>query len=116
MPSEWLAGGRAGGRVVLWLGRDGAAVALAEQPAASPMDFTGWVMHNFIYLDPAGVPDDAELEAWLHRAIVTAVTFTLTESARAWPPGPIEGREKAKASARFPPRGGACISQVHKSR
>jgi TfoX/Sxy family transcriptional regulator of competence genes len=70
----FLVGGRmcagvVGGQVVLGLGRDGAAAALAEHAAASPMDFTGRVMHNFIYLDPAGVPDDAELEEWLHRAI-----------------------------------------------
>lgn len=70
----FLVGGRmcagvVGGRVVLWLGRDGAAAALAEHPAAEPMDFTGRVMRNFIYLDPAGVPDDAELGAWLRRAV-----------------------------------------------
>jgi hypothetical protein len=74
----FLIGGRmcagvVGGRVVLWLGRDGAAAALAEHPAAAPMDFTGRVMHNFIYLDPAGISTDAELAAWLGRA-VTAIT------------------------------------------
>jgi TfoX/Sxy family transcriptional regulator of competence genes len=74
----FLVGGRmcagvVGGRVVLWLGRDGATAALAEHPAAAPMDFTGRVMRNFIYLDPVGVPDDSELEEWLHRAI-TAVS------------------------------------------
>jgi TfoX/Sxy family transcriptional regulator of competence genes len=74
----FLVGGRmcagvVGERVVLRLGRDSAASALAEHPAASPMDFTGRVMHNFIYLDPAGLPTDAELAAWLERA-VTAVT------------------------------------------
>ncbi|HXR72518.1 hypothetical protein [Actinocrinis sp.] len=37
--------------------------------AAEPMDFTGRVMRNFIYLDPAGVPDDAELGAWLRPAV-----------------------------------------------
>jgi hypothetical protein len=55
-------------RVVLWLGRDAAAAAIAEHPAAAPMDFTGRVMHNFIYLDPAALPD-SELAAWLTRAL-----------------------------------------------
>jgi hypothetical protein len=69
----FLSGGRmyagvAGARVVLWLGRREAAAAIAEHPAAAPMDFTGRVMHNFIYLDPAGVADDAELGDWLVRA------------------------------------------------
>jgi hypothetical protein len=58
---------------VLWLGRDDAAAAIAEHPAAAPMDFTGRVMHNLIYLDPADLPGDADLAAWLHRA-ATAVT------------------------------------------
>lgn len=65
--------GVVGGRVVLWLGREAAAAAIAEHPAAAPMDFTGRVMHNFVYLDPAGVADDAELRQWLDQA-VDAVT------------------------------------------
>jgi TfoX N-terminal domain len=74
----FLVGGRmcagvVGQRVVLWLGREGAAAALAEDPAAAPMDFTGRVMHNFVYLDPAAVPSETGLAAWLHQAI-TAVT------------------------------------------
>ena len=74
----FLVGGRmcagvVGARVVLWLGRDGATAALAGHPAAAPMDFTDRVMHNFIYLDPAGVPDDTELAQWVRRA-VTAVS------------------------------------------
>ena len=64
-----MCAGVVGGRVVLWLGRDGAAAALAEHPVAAPMDFTGRVMHNFVYLDPAGVPGDAELAEWLRRAV-----------------------------------------------
>jgi TfoX/Sxy family transcriptional regulator of competence genes len=73
----FLVGGRmfagvVGGRVVLWLGRDGATTAIAEDPAAAPMDFTGRVMHNLIYLDPTAVPSDTELADWLSRA-VTAV-------------------------------------------
>ena len=74
----FLAGGRmcagvVGQRLVLWLGRDGAAAAIAEHPAAAPMDFTGRVMHNLIYLDPAALPSDTELAVWLDRA-ATAVT------------------------------------------
>ena len=68
-----MCAGVVGGRVVLWLGREAAAAAIAAHPGAAPMDFTGRVMHNFIYLDPAAVADDAELRAWIGDA-VTAVT------------------------------------------
>lgn len=64
-----MCAGVVGGRVVLWLGRERAAAAIAEHPAAAPMDFTGRVMHNFVYLDPAGVADDVELAGWLADAV-----------------------------------------------
>lgn len=67
-----MCAGVVGGRVVLWLGRERAAAAIAEHPAAAPMDFTGRVMHNFVYLDPAGLADDAELRAWLADAVAAA--------------------------------------------
>ena len=70
---ERMCAGVVADRVVLWLGREKAAAAIAEDPAAAPMDFTGRVMHNFIYLDPQAVPDDAELGRWLDQA-VAAVT------------------------------------------
>lgn len=63
-----MCAGVVGGRVVLWLGRDAATAAIAEHPAAAPMDFTGRVMHNFVYLDPRAMPDD-ELSQWLRRAV-----------------------------------------------
>jgi hypothetical protein len=56
--------------VVLWLGRDAATTAIAENPAAAPMDFTGRVMHNLIYLDPTAVPSDLDLADWLRRAVI----------------------------------------------
>lgn len=68
-----MCAGAVGERIVLYLGRDAASAAIATHPAAAPMDFTGRVMHNFIYLDPQAVPDDAELRLWLERAI-SAVT------------------------------------------
>ena len=64
-----MCAGVVGGRVVLWLGRERAAAAIAGHPAAAPMDFTGRVMHNFVYLDPAGIADDAELAEWLADAV-----------------------------------------------
>lgn len=75
----FLVGGRmcagvVGRRVVLWLGRDGVTAALAEHPAAAPMDFTGRVMHNFVYPDPALLSDDTELAGWLHRAVTATRT------------------------------------------
>ena len=71
-----MCAGVVGERVVLWLGRAGAAAALAEHPATSPMDFTGRVMHNFIYLDPAGLADDFELAEWLRRAVTAVAART----------------------------------------
>lgn len=34
-----------------------------------PMDFTGRVMKNYVFIDPNGTDTDAELEEWLELAI-----------------------------------------------
>ena len=39
------------------------------QPHARPMDFTGRAMRGFVYVDPEGFTDDADLEAWLERCV-----------------------------------------------
>ncbi|HEX3525446.1 MAG TPA: TfoX/Sxy family protein [Thermoanaerobaculia bacterium] len=38
--------------------------ALAR-PHARPMDFTGKAMKGMVYVDPAGVSEDADLEDWV---------------------------------------------------
>lgn len=69
--SKGMCVGVVGERIVLWLGPEGATKALAEHPAAQPMDFTGRVMRTMIFLDPAGVRSDAELTDWLRQALYT---------------------------------------------
>lgn len=34
------------------------------RPHARPMDFTGRPMRGFVYISPAGVADDPELQGW----------------------------------------------------
>ena len=36
-----------------------------EMPHVRPMDFTGRPMKGFVYVDPAGVSNDASLQKWL---------------------------------------------------
>lgn len=39
------------------------------QPHARPMDFTGRSMRGFVYVDPEGFAEDADLQAWLARCV-----------------------------------------------
>jgi hypothetical protein len=50
-------------------GPDHNAVAL-QQPRAREMNFTGKAMKGFVYVDPAGVEDDAYLQAWVALSVV----------------------------------------------
>ena len=60
--------------LVVRLGNDGAAAALAE-PHARPMDFTGKPMKSMVYVGPEGIADDDDLNRWLGRAIGFAETL-----------------------------------------
>ena len=53
--------------LVVRLGPDETQAALAE-PHARPMDFTGRPLEGFVYVDPAGLVDDAALRGWVERA------------------------------------------------
>ncbi len=57
-----------GGDLMLRLGKEGAAAALAE-PHAREMDFTGRPMKSMIYVGPEGTGADADLGAWIARAV-----------------------------------------------
>lgn len=48
---------------------------LVREPHAHPMDFTGRPMKGFLYVSPAGIESDADLERWVGRgvAFVTAL-------------------------------------------
>src|SRR5262245_33409166 len=54
------------------VGPDGHDAALAE-PHTRPMDFTGRPIRGMVYVEPAGVRDDADLARWVDRAVNVAV-------------------------------------------
>ena len=45
------------------------------QPHARPMDFTGRPMKGMVYVGPEGLRSDADLNAWLRRAVEFAETL-----------------------------------------
>jgi TfoX/Sxy family transcriptional regulator of competence genes len=61
-----------GDNLMVRVGPDQHAEALA-QPHARPMDFTNRPMKGFVYVDPAGLREDADLAAWIERGL----TFVL---------------------------------------
>jgi TfoX/Sxy family transcriptional regulator of competence genes len=54
--------------LIVRVGNDAAAEALA-QPHARPMDFSGRPAKGMVYVAPAGVGTDKELETWVERAL-----------------------------------------------
>ncbi len=66
--------GIVGETLMLRLGNEGAEAALAE-PHTRPMDFTGRPLRSMLYVDPGGIESDAELEAWVERALAFAQTL-----------------------------------------
>lgn len=53
------------------VGADQHADALAR-PHTRPMDFTGRPMRGMVYVDPAGTSTEADLRAWVERAVSVA--------------------------------------------
>jgi TfoX/Sxy family transcriptional regulator of competence genes len=78
MVSGHMTVGLVGDRLMLRLGEDRTDVALSE-PHVSPMDFTGRPMTTMVYVEPAGIVDDAALGGWIARA--TEYTGTLPPKA-----------------------------------
>jgi TfoX/Sxy family transcriptional regulator of competence genes len=68
MVSGHMAVGIVGDRLMLRLGDEGADTALRE-PHVAPMDFTGRPMTTMVYVEPAGISDDAALTGWVERAL-----------------------------------------------
>jgi TfoX/Sxy family transcriptional regulator of competence genes len=62
-----------------------------KEPHARPMDFTGRPMKGFIYVDPRGYEDDADLERWVGRAVACASALPAKKAA-ATRPRPQKGR------------------------
>jgi TfoX/Sxy family transcriptional regulator of competence genes len=53
------------------VGPDGHDAALTE-PGARPMDFTGRPMRGMVYVAPAAVTTDTDLQRWVDRAVRVA--------------------------------------------
>lgn len=58
-------------RLMLRLGHDGTAAALAE-PHSAEMDFTGRVIRTMVYVAPAGIASDNALADWVQKAVAFA--------------------------------------------
>jgi TfoX/Sxy family transcriptional regulator of competence genes len=58
--------GVVGDKLMLRLGKEGAATALRD-PHTSPMDFTGKVMKSMVYVGPEGTADPEDLNQWVNR-------------------------------------------------
>jgi hypothetical protein len=59
-----MAVGIAGDALMARVGPDRHADAL-RSPHVRPMDFTGRPMKGYVFVDPAGLADDAELQRWI---------------------------------------------------
>ena len=60
-----------GSEIMVRVGPDAYAAAL-QLPHAREMDFTGRSMRGMVYVDPDGISEDDELEAWLLRGLAYA--------------------------------------------
>lgn len=61
-------------RLMVRLGKEGAAAALSE-PHVTPMDFTGRPLSTMIYVLPEGIDDDGDLRAWVERGLAFAASL-----------------------------------------
>ena len=46
-----------------------------DRPHARPMDFTGRPMKGFVFVEPAGLKSDKDLEAWVQRGVDFAMSL-----------------------------------------
>jgi TfoX/Sxy family transcriptional regulator of competence genes len=85
----------------------GAYDALVREAHARPMDFTGRPMKGFLYVEPAGLESDADLERWVGHGLRHATSLpaksvpeglTLAAAGR-----PRAARRPAKRAAARPP-------------
>jgi TfoX/Sxy family transcriptional regulator of competence genes len=63
-----MAAGIVGGELMVRVGPDGYADALAR-PHAREMDFTGRAMKGMVYVSPEGLEDDGSLAGWVARGV-----------------------------------------------
>jgi hypothetical protein len=74
-----------GDEVMVRVGPDAYVEALGR-PHVREMDFTGRSMRGMVFVDPAGIAEDDDLEGWLQRGLAFA---------RSLPPKPAETRSRA---------------------
>lgn len=74
MVSDHMVCGIAGGDLMVRLGGEGAAHALAE-PHVRPMEFTGRPMRSIIRVSPGGLGSDEELTRWVEAARAFVATL-----------------------------------------
>ena len=63
-----MACGVVGDELMLRLGEEAADAAL-DAPHVRPMDFTGRPMRTMVFIEPAGMSRQADLERWVDRAV-----------------------------------------------
>ena len=69
-----MACGIVGEELMLRLGEEGADAALDEQHVR-PMDFTGKPMRTMVFVQPAALGSQRELQAWVERALAYVGTL-----------------------------------------
>jgi hypothetical protein len=69
-----MACGIVGERLMLRLGEEGAATALAGEHVV-PMDFTGKPIRTMVFVEPAGIGADADLGRWVGETLAFAKTL-----------------------------------------
>lgn len=74
MVSGHMAVGIVGDDLMVRLGPEGAATALAR-PHVRPMDFTGRVSRSMVFVDAEGVRADADLAGWVEEAAAFVATL-----------------------------------------
>lgn len=46
-----------------------------QQPHVRPMDFTGRPLKGYVFVDPPGFEQDADLAAWIHKSLAFVHTL-----------------------------------------
>ena len=85
--------GITGNDMMLRVGPDAYAEALLL-PYARPMDFTGKPLKGFLYVAPAGLPDEITLHTWLALALSFLATLPRRNGAGG-PTRPVGQRRKS---------------------
>ena len=74
MSSGHMCFGILGDEIMVRVGPDAYAQAV-QLPHAREMDFTGRSMRGMVYVDPDGISEDDDLEAWLRRGLDFATSL-----------------------------------------